>query len=123
MVQIPAEGGFCGETGSTAVYLFRGEAIFEFYLPAQLLDMQVEQLKFGVWSDVGIVNPPQTAIYNWQSETWLNLDGLVTGENLIPAADGLLSETGTLRIRMTGDQTSQGCFYLGMGVDGLPAAK
>ncbi len=118
LVQLPMDGGTCGEIGATAVYIFRGEADFEFYLPAQFSDMLVEQLRLGIWNDSGVLNPPQTALYDWETQVWLTQEGLVNGENLIPADASLVSENGVVRVRLTGDGSVQSCFYLALGVDG-----
>jgi hypothetical protein len=40
------------------------------------------------------------------------------GENLVPDASSFLAEDGLLRLRLSATQTSQGCFYVGLGLDG-----
>jgi len=103
----PQEGGACGEPGSTAVYLFRGEAVLEFTLPADLADAQVDHLKLSLASDTGTFNASEVALYNWQLDQWVVLDGYQQGVNLIPSAADLIREDGLVQVRLTAPQPTR----------------
>lgn len=123
LVPTPMEGGSCGDPGALAVYIYRGEAEFEFYLPAELRTIILNHLNLGVWSDGGAINPPQASFYDFQRQDWVNLDNLVLGENLVPDAANFLAEDGLLRLRISATPSSQGCFYVGLGLDGQAAEQ
>lgn len=117
LIEAPTEGGTCGMPGTSAVYLQRGQAVFEFTVPPDLAPAQVETLKLNLWSDSGFFNPPDLAIYDWNSSAWLTLDGVKQGTNLIPANPNLIGAGGAVRIRLSGENL-QYCFYLDMGLEG-----
>jgi hypothetical protein len=102
--------------GTTAVYIARGEAVFDFTIPAELQAAQVRNLKLNLWSDAGIFTAPETAIYDWQAGDWITLEGINQGINLIPASPQLISDTGKLRVRLAGENL-QYCYYLDMGLE------
>ena len=58
MVETPREGGTCGMPGATAVYIGRGDAIFEFTVPTGLDPGAVQNLKLNLTTDAGVFNPP-----------------------------------------------------------------
>ena len=118
LVLTPTEGGTCGDPGSLAVYIYRGDAEFEFNIPAELLDLSINQLNLGMWSDGSTNNVPITAIFNFANQDWTNLDNLSLGENLIPDPLDYIDASGLVRFRLSSTQESQGCFYLGLGLDG-----
>jgi hypothetical protein len=116
LVETPREGGSCGMPGSTAVYISRGEAIFEYTLPATLRSATIRNLKLNIWSDAGFFTTPEAAVYDWQAAEWLPLEGISQGVNLIPASPALVSDTGAIRIRLAGENL-QYCYYLDLGVE------
>ena len=117
LAQMPAEGGMCGDPSSPSVYLARGEAVFEFQTPQEFGRLQVEKLKLSAWSDSGWWQSPGTAVYDWQDESWRELQELSQGVNEIPQAQNLVSPDGRIRIRLSSENNMQGCFYLGLGMD------
>jgi hypothetical protein len=117
IAQMPREGGTCGSPDSMAVYLFRGEAIFEFQLPDEAYRVPVETLKLSLSTDRGWWAAPETAIYNWQDENWIKLEGLAQGVNLIEDAVGLVSDSGLVQVRLGSEGQSEGCFGVALGLE------
>jgi hypothetical protein len=117
VTQMPAEGGMCGMPGSTAVYIGRGEAAFEFQLPTELA-LTPETLIVELGSDGGWSGPPDMAIYDWASEAWSAVDEPVLGRNLFPQPDGLVSGDGIVRIQLSSTGVRSGCYTLDVGVEG-----
>lgn len=117
MVETPREGGPCGMNGSTAVYINHGDAFFEFHLPPSLKEVQIDNLKLGIWTDSGLFTQPTLALYDWVNQQWLLLEGVNQGVNLIPTAQELLGPDGLVRVRLSADN-AQSCYYLGLGLEG-----
>jgi hypothetical protein len=116
---IPRDGSTCGDPSATAVYIYRGEAKFEFNLSISPKEVQVENLKLAVWSDSGFISPPSIAIFNWSEQNWIPLDGVAMGVNLIPDAARFVNSTGQIQIRLSTSEDFQGgCYYLDMGMEG-----
>ncbi len=118
LTQYPVDGGMCGEPGSTAVYLFRGEAIFEFSVPLEIQDIHIEHLKLSLTTDSNWFGSPSVALYDWVEDQWLELTGITNGINLVPGSANLVNSAGIVRLRITGDGTSQGCYYVNLGLEG-----
>jgi hypothetical protein len=121
------DGGFCGPMGVPAVYLGRQESIFEFQVPSgsepgspiEGEQLQIEQLVIHIGSDTGTNQVPDTGIFNWESETWSDLQGPVSGKNVIAEVDGLISADGKVRVRLVPNNFfGGGCFFLALGLEG-----
>jgi hypothetical protein len=118
LTQMPREGGFCGQTGVAAVYIGRGDALFEFRLPEELQDVEVEELVLAIGSDGGWVDPPETALYSWDDEGWVTLEDPIVGRNVISGPAALVSDGGLVRVRLSSAGRQGGCFYLELGLEG-----
>lgn len=118
LVQSPVEGGQCGPAGETAVYIARGEAIFDFQVSQEMIDLEVDNIKLAVWSDSGGFDPPDITIYNWVTESWVNLSGINPGINLIPTAAWAFGQDGLIKIRLSAESERMGCYYFGLGIEG-----
>jgi hypothetical protein len=114
---IPSEGGSCGDAGSLAVYIYRGEAEFNFNLAPELLALQLSHLNLGIWNDSGMLVLPTITIFDFEEQAWTNLDNLSIGENTIPDPAAFVDANGLVRIRLNANQDSQGCFYVGLGLE------
>jgi hypothetical protein len=123
LAEAPREGGACGDMTVPAVYIYRGEALFEFTLPVEMSTIQIENLKLSIITDTSWFTSPTIELYDWQANQWLALEGVQQGANLIPNAANLVSPNGLVRIRMTQDEANNqgGCYYLAMGLEGWPA--
>jgi len=118
VVEMPSEGGPCGPD-TTSVYIGRGKAIFEFRLPQEIRDVQVDKLKLILGSDGAWGQPPHTAIYAWSAETWTELDDPVMGVNVFSDAAGLISDDGRVQVRLSSeDGRGGGCLYVALGLEG-----
>ncbi len=117
LVENPLEGGSCGPTGVTAVYIGRGEAVFEFTLPLEAQNLQLDHLKLAINNDSGMFTEPTIELYQWQTETWIPLVGVSQGVNMVPGADQLVSPGGKVKVRLSA-QSSQGCYYVYLGLEG-----
>lgn len=118
LMRTPLEGGTCGDPGSLAVYIYRGEAEIEFNIPTELLQFQIDHLNLGIWSDGTTSNTPVVAIFDFIQQDWSDLNDLILGENLINNSAEYIDDYGLVRFRLSSTQESQGCFYLGLGLDG-----
>jgi hypothetical protein len=118
LVEAPFEGGPCGPDAAS-VYIGRGQAIFEFRMPREVQDIQVEELKLILGSDVGWGQPPRTAVYDWDAGAWIELDDPVMGVNEFSDAAGLISSDGRVHVRLsTEDGRGSGCLYVALGLEG-----
>jgi hypothetical protein len=117
LIELPQEGGPCGPA-STSVFIGRGQATFEFRLPEEIQDIQIDELKLVLRSD-GWGQPPDTAIYDWDAGSWLELHDPVMGANLVAAAAGLVSDDSLARVRLSSeDGRGGGCLYVELGLEG-----
>ena len=95
LVETPREGGQCGMPGVTAVYIIRGEALFDFNLPAEMQDVTIENLKLTVYNDSGVFISPEISLLNPETGDWIELDGVNQGVNLVPDASTFVDPAGT----------------------------
>lgn len=118
LVEMPAEGGPCNPD-ATSVYIGRGQATFEFQVPEEIREMQIEKLKLALGTDGGGRQPVDTAIYDWDAEAWVELDDPVMGVNVFPNAAGLVSDDGRVRVRLSPEGgRGGGCIYVELGLEG-----
>jgi hypothetical protein len=117
LIEFSREGGTCGMPGTTAVYLVRGEAIFEFTLPPEVRHIQPQTLKINLNTDAGFFTPPGLEIYHWTDSSWMEVRGVSQGLNLAAVAPGLISDDGRIRLRLSGENL-QYCYFLDLGLDG-----
>jgi hypothetical protein len=115
---MPREGGLCGEAGVAAVYIGRGDALFEFRLPEELQDVEVEELVLAIGSDGGWTEPPETALYSWEAEGWVTLEDPIVGRNIIHDPAALVSHGGLVRVRLSSTGRQGGCLFLDLGLEG-----
>jgi hypothetical protein len=118
LTQLPTEGGTCGSSGSAAVYIARGNAIFEFHLPQDLADIRADELNLAIATDGGWMQPPTTAIYDWEKQDWSELQNQKMGSNVISGAASLVGPDGLVRVRLSSEGGTGGCYYLELGVTG-----
>jgi hypothetical protein len=120
MVQMPVDGGYCGSTGGTYVYIGRGQAVSEFKIPEIYQDMQIEKLTLYIGTDGGWNRVPETSIFDWDAQDWEIIDRAQTGQNAITFEDRYMGSGHTVRFQLsTVDGFSGGCYYLGLGLDGV----
>jgi len=115
LIEMPVEGGMCGPTGTSSVYISYGNATFEFQVPQQ--DMRIERLKLSLRAEGGWSQPLETSLYDWSSGTWSKLSSAVLGSNVIEPVKGLVSEDGLVRVRIRQEDRRGGCFYVSLGFD------
>jgi len=118
LISTPEEGGICGEPGSSAVYLNRGEGIFEFSLPSDVHEIYVDTLKLSFWSDNESSKLPKLSIFDQHSGEWIILDGLSQGVNIVPEAERFIKDSRIIQVKIVSDKNTQGCFYVLLGMEG-----
>jgi hypothetical protein len=120
LVEYPQEGGVCGADNSS-VWLGRGQAVFAFQVPEIAQNIQPDILRLSLLSDTGGLSLPQTAIYDWQGNSWVELQGVAPGVNLVSGAGKFIDEGGNIRVQLSADvNNGGGCLYVGLGLQGPP---
>jgi hypothetical protein len=117
VTQMPAEGGPCGPPGTTAVYVGRGEAVFEFQLPPEVI-VEPRKLTIEIGSDGGWNAPPEMAVHDWDGGEWVAVDDPVVGRNVLEKVKGLVSADGIVRVQLSSTGLRSGCFYVDLGLEG-----
>ena len=107
----------CGMPGTTAVYVGRGEATFEFQLPSELA-LGAAVLTVEIGSDGGWAGAPDLAVYDWDAGAWVSVDEPALGRNVIEQADALVSADGVVRVQLSSTGVRSGCYYVDLGVEG-----
>lgn len=116
ITQMPPNSGTCGT--STSIQMTRGEAEFEYQVPGNLANFEVDSLKLSLWRDSGSTAPsPGLSLYNWQDKIWTNIQDPIQGTNVVQNAAPYVSDTGLVRIKMTTENDTFGCVYLDLGLD------
>lgn len=119
IAQMPQEGGPCGMGGSTSIYIARGEALFDFTIPPEFDDLDVETVYVSLLSDGGWMQSPTFALYDWANERWLEVESPQLGVNSLDYDPGMVDDRGRLRVRLNVDvNQGGGCLYLEMGLHG-----
>jgi hypothetical protein len=105
--------------GSTSIYIGRGDALFDFTIPPEFGNLDVETLKVSLLTDGGGMAQPGIALYDWEGERWLELDSPQIGINSVTYEPGMIDDSGRLRVRLSADvNQGGGCLYLDLGLDG-----
>jgi len=117
VTQMPAEGGPCGPPGTTAVYVGRGEAVFEFQLPPEVI-VEPRKLTIEIGSDGGWNAPPEMAVHDWDAGEWVAVEDPVLGRNVFEMVEGLVSADGIVRVQLSSTGLRSGCFYVDLGLEG-----
>jgi hypothetical protein len=123
VLSMPIEGGPCGPPGIPAVYINRGEATFEFELPAPSRQVRIERLTLSLRSEGGWQQPPRIAVYDWSEESWSELEEPVIGDNVLTDVEGLVGDAGLVHARLVLEGGGGGgCYALGLGFEGTSLA-
>lgn len=117
LVETPREGGPCGMPGATAVYVIHGEALFEFNVPVEIQDIEIDYLKLTIYNDSGFLITPEISILNPLTGDWIRLDGVNQGVNLVPDAARFVDPGGTIKIKLSAENASS-CYFLSLGLEG-----
>ena len=118
MVETPLEGGTCGPPGSAAVYINRGQAVFEFQLPEEVRGIQVDELTLLLTSEGGWAVPAEKAIYDWDAGEWQEYENVTLGSNVLADAGRLVSSDGVVRVQLSSPGGTGGCYAIEIGVEG-----
>jgi hypothetical protein len=114
-------GGSCGDSSSTAVFIENGQAVFEFQVPEGAVKAGVKTLRLALRTDGGWWGSPAIAVYDWEANDWSQLGETQMGENPVENPGGLVSPTGQVRVRVEGDVTFKGCYYISLGIESQSA--
>lgn len=118
VIEMPVEGGPCGSSDMSGFYIGRGEAVFEFRLPDELVGMQVDKLSLMLASDGGWMGVPEIALQNEAGDEWAELADPVFGLNVVSDPNGLVADDGRVRVRVSPHNAQGGCLFLELGVTG-----
>jgi hypothetical protein len=119
IVELPTEGGTCGYTGSSAIYLARGEGVIEFYIPTSLQGLNVEKLVVDLVAEAGWDRAPNTAVYNWNQTAYEELDSPIIGSNSLYNIQDFISDHQVVRLRISSPEGFTGaCYYISLGLEG-----
>jgi hypothetical protein len=95
-----------------------GTATFEFAIPPELADVELHALLLGLTSDSGL-NTPETALYDWETETWQPFDAISQSVTPISAPQPYISPEGRVRIRINVNENTWGaCYAVSLGLEG-----
>lgn len=114
IVERPFDGGDCGRN---SVYSQSGTFEIEFALPETLQDATIEKLQLGLRQDDVMALLPQTELYDWQNDSWVELENPVQGINELTQVERLVSDDGRTLVRIAA-QGFGGCTYINLGVSG-----
>ncbi len=113
--------GDAGDCGPGRVYITRGEAVLEYQLPAQARGVQIERLEIMGRPDPGITGLPAVALYDWQTQNWVQLDPLQDYvATAIPEPQRFISPVGhVLRLQASFDNWGgKGCYEFQFSLTG-----
>jgi len=114
----PADGWICGMPWDTAVYIARGEAETTFFIPQELIGVEISALRLGIWNDSGDLLIPELDLFDYSRHNWVMLEGMAYGVNQIPNASPFVDPMGQVKIRLRPNQ-NQECIYLTLGLEGV----
>lgn len=123
IIEQPSNSGYCGSS-ATNLYMDYGTAKFEFSLPPVIYETQITNFSVYFNEDISQWSQEDPGfsvwIYNWDQDTWVQLPEITNGLNQISLPQGLLSQSGTIRIQVDKEnKNSGGCVYLGLGLEGI----
>lgn len=119
VVEMPVDGGICGEIGMTTIYLNRGQAIFEYGLHDQLIEMIAVNITLHITTDGNWVSAPGIDLYDWSLRNWVAITGISQGSNIIQSPARFIDEKGLIRIQLSAPENFMGgCYYLSLGYEG-----
>lgn len=122
MTKSPQNGGNCGV--STSVQMASGQAEFEYQLPAEIKNFQVDTLKLSLWRDSGNqMGMPIIALYNWQTESWVSIQEPIQGVNIIQGAAPYVNGNGSVRVQVSSQTDTFGCIYLDLGLEATGSTR
>jgi hypothetical protein len=105
------------------VYINRGEATFEFELPAPSRQVRIERLILSLRAEGGWQQRPQVAVYDWSEGAWSELEEPVIGDNVLADVEGLVGDAGLVHARLSLESSGGGgCYSLGLGFEGTSLA-
>jgi hypothetical protein len=118
-VEMPVDGGYCGSSGGTHIYIGRGQAVFDFQIPQNYHKINFHTLNVFVGTEGGWSRVPEASIYDWQKEDWNILAGTNAGITDVAYEEGFIDDKYTVRVKLsTTDGFSGGCYFLGLGLEG-----
>ncbi len=81
---MPRDGGSCGYNGTASVNMSVGEAEFEFQVPPEVLQNEIQNLKVNLWRDnASNWSLPEMSIWDWNAEQWTVIQDPILGINVI----------------------------------------
>jgi hypothetical protein len=121
-VETPRGYGPCGPGSTTSIFMDGVEAVAEFQLPEDLLGYNVTALKLSISIDNPSASIKALGLYDWQQEKWGGIDRSSAGTVIIPNATPYVSADGRVRVSLSNNQGSPGCYFVDLGLEAEPAA-
>ncbi|MCB2180112.1 hypothetical protein KQH54_03220 [bacterium] len=121
--QQPLNGGYCGGSSKTYIYLDYGSAEFDFHVPSALQTTQIDNLllefqeEISQWSSVdpGIA----VSIYDWENSRWSVISDIENGINSIANNGKYINPEGLVRVQVDKEsQNTGGCIFVSLGLEG-----
>jgi len=115
--------GTCSMPGITSVYMDNTQATFEFTLPQELSQVQVDALKLAISRDNFQARLKELALYDWQQGQWTEVnqtqaEGALTTVMILRAPAAFIGQAGQVRVRLTNETGNPGCYLLDFGLEG-----
>jgi hypothetical protein len=121
ITELPISAGPCGNSG-TALWFNGGQAVFEYLVPPEINDIQLQNLLVTIHTDGAWTNLPTLEIYDWEANDWGFLEAAPTSLTEVPNPDPFVSSAGLVRLRLSLDNPIAGgggfCIYTGLGIEG-----
>lgn len=115
ITKYPPGSGNCGT--STSLNMGQGEAELEYQVPDNLSDTKITTLKVALYQDSGVaMTLPEIGLYNWEKETWTNIQDPIQGTNIIQNAAPYVNNL-KIQLRIRSDSVNFSCLYIDMGLE------
>lgn len=119
----PLNGGYCGGSSPTYVYLDYGSAEFEFQVPSSLQDAQIDNILIGFREDISQWNSVDpgisVSIYDWEKSRWTVFTDIENGINSIASSNQYINPEGVIRLQVDKEtQNVGGCILVSVGLEG-----
>ena len=115
---IEHDGSYC-YLGRTSLDLNFRKAVIQFELPNDLIEINPAELSIYLETDIGGFSSPTLSLYDYEKETWVEIDRAVLGRNRVKEPDAYLNENGLFLVQIEQDpRNSGGCLLFDAALEG-----